>query len=196
MQQESETRRFRTVAGSQAGSQGGMPGLWPAAAMAALSAIVCWIWLASSAATDKGQTGGEAVVSELAQVDVRDLADALTTMNGSDAFLAQFKQRAGGCPQPLAWVSVARTPGQPPGTVRLRSGGYISPTFSLSDVPMRVAIPYPGPYEAGHGRLAALDAGSSATIALRPAWHISAQADGAMREVTWHPRKRCAQPNE
>jgi hypothetical protein len=196
MQQGSEMRRSARVAGPQSDRQGGAPGLWSAAAMAVLSAVVCWIWLMSSAASNTGQTSGEAVPSELAQVDGRDLAAALTTMNGSDAFLAQFKQRAGGCPQPLAWVSVAQTSGQPPGQVRLRSGNYISPTFSLSEVPVRVAIPYPGPYETGHGRLTALDAGGSATIALLPAWRVPARDGGATREVTWHATRHCVPPNE
>ncbi|MGA9868046.1 MAG: hypothetical protein WBQ75_16600 [Acetobacteraceae bacterium] len=114
-------------------------------------------------------------------------------MNGSTAFLAQFRQRTGGCPRPLAWVSLGRAAAQPAGTVRLRSGTYFSPVFKLTDIPVRIAIPYPGPYETGHGTLMAMNAGGSAIVALVPAW-VSARGGEATREVTWHPSKRCKQP--
>jgi hypothetical protein len=136
-----------------------------------------------------------AIVSDLAQVDDQDVTAALTTMSGSAAYLEQFKARAGGCPRPLAWVSLVRTTGEPAGTVRLRSGTYFSPTFNLSDMPVRVAIPYPGPYEAGRGVLMAMNAGGSAIIALLPAWHMSAQGGEGTREVTWRISDRCKQPD-
>ncbi len=164
--------------------------------MAVLSGIVCWIWLLSGVARDARPDSGQYVISELAPVADQDLAGALTTMAGSNAFLAQFKQRATGCPQPLAWVSVARLTGQPPGTVRLQSGNYLSPVFDLSDAPVRVAIPYPAPYETGYGKLTAMDAGGSAVVSLLPAWRVSTQDGGATHGVTWHPAKRCMQPND
>lgn len=196
MTQDLETRQPTTAAGARGGDKGDFPGLLPATAVAMLSAIVCWIWLISSAGTAMTpEGGGEVVTSELAQVDARDVAAALTTMDGSTDFLTQFKDRATGCARPLAWVTVARAPGQPAGTVRLRSGTYFSPIFDLSDVPLRVAIPYPNPYEAGHGTLTAMEVGGSATVALLPAWHVSAQSGGATREVTWHVSNRCKRLN-
>jgi hypothetical protein len=146
----------------------------------------------SNVATKQTPDQGQTVASELAPVDDRDIDAAETTMSGSGGFLAQFKQRTTGCPVPLAWVAVARMPGQAGGTIRLISGSYVSPAFALSNAPTRIAIPYPAPYQAGQGRLTALHAGVSATIALSPAWDISAQGE-ASHNVTWHSGKRCMQ---
>src|SRR6185312_988578 len=190
--QDSESRRPVAEGKGKASARSQVPGLWPAAMIALASGIACWFWLATNpGSANSPKNGGLAAASELAEVDDRDIAAALATMNGSSAFLARFKGRAAGCPLPLAWVSLVRAPGQPPGTVRLRSGAYFSPVFTLTDTPQRVAIPYPGAYETGSGELMALSAGGRAIIALRPAWHVAAQSDDAMRRVTWHPANRC-----
>jgi hypothetical protein len=95
MTQDSETRPPATAAGARGDDKGDFPGLLPATAVATLAAIVCWIWLISSAGPAMTPEGGaEVVTSELAQVDARDVAAALTTMDGSTDFLTQFKDRA------------------------------------------------------------------------------------------------------
>jgi hypothetical protein len=133
--------------------------------------------------------------SGLTEVEDREVADALTTMNASKAFLAQFRERKDGCRPPLAWVSLVSAPGEPPGHARLISGNYYSPVFEVSAAPMRVAIPFPAPYDAGRGVLTAIDTGGSAVIALTPAWRVSAQEGKTTRAVTWRPVKRCGQRN-
>jgi hypothetical protein len=192
MAQDSETRRSTVAAGARAGELREVPGLLPGAAAVILSGLIFWIWLASGAGNVMMPDGAAgSVTSELAQVDDQDVTAALATMEGPTAFLARFKTRTAGCPEPLAWVALARAPGQPAGTVRLGSGGYYSPVFDLSDVPVRVAIPYPGPYESGHGTLTVMGAGGRATVALRPAWQVPTQGGAATREVTWHAGDRC-----
>jgi hypothetical protein len=197
MAQNSQQQRPVSAADSvRKDHQSRVPGLWSSAAVAALSGVVCWIWLMSSTSISMtSEGGGEGVVSELAQVDDQDVTAALTTMGGSTAFLSQFKERTTGCPRPLAWVTLARSPGQPAGTVRLKSGSYYSPVFNLSDVPMRVAIPYPTPYETGQGTLTVMHTGGSATVALLPAWRVPAQGVAATHDVTWHSSNRCQRPN-
>ena len=106
-------------------------------------------------------------------------------------FAAQMKQPRN-CGQKLAWITVVRRPGEPAGTVRLRSGSYFSPIFALSDTPMRVAIPYPAPYESGQGSLSVLGTGGEAVVALSPAWRVSPKMGTAERAVTWHPTGSCA----
>ena len=192
MTQDAETRRSTSAADARVGGQRGAPGLLPGAAVATLSGLVFWIWLASGAGSVMTPEGAAApVTSELAQVDDQDVTAALTTMEGPPAFMARFKTRTAGCPEPLAWVTVARARAQPAGTVRIRSGGYFSPVFDLSSAPVRVAIPYPTPYEAGQGTLTVMDTGGTAMIALRPAWQLPAQGGAATREVTWHVSNRC-----
>jgi hypothetical protein len=134
---------------------------------------------------------GDLVASELAQVDDHDMNGALSTLIGDAAFVAQFKQRVDSCARPLAWVSLARGSAQTPAKIRLQSGSYFSPVFNVADMPTRVAIPYPAPYEAGQGALTAFDIGGSTVVALLPAWQVSERSAGTTHQVLWHPNKRC-----
>ncbi|ACB96366.1 hypothetical protein [Beijerinckia indica] len=169
------------------------PGIRLAAAIAAIFGIIYWYWLMSGGANPSSPSADG--TSELAVVKDQEMTAALTTMNGPNAFLAQFQKGKDGCRPPLAWVSLVLAPGQPPGNIRLISGDYVSPVFAVSTVPMRIAIPFPRPYETGNGTLTAIDIGGSTMIALLPAWHVSAQDGKVTRPVIWHPIKRCEQPN-
>ena len=77
---------------------------------------------------------------------------------------------------------------------RLQSGHYFSPRFAVTDTPIRVAIPYPGPYASGHGTLTVLGADHDMVVALSPAWHVGVNAGPATHAVTWHPDPRCVRP--
>jgi hypothetical protein len=189
--QEQEMRQAAT-----AEPQGGLPGLLPAGAIMVLSAIGCWLWLASGAylATASPPAAAPAA-NELAEVSEHDLTAALDTMSGSESFLTQFKERATSCRAPLAWVAIAHAPGQPNGTARLRVGSYFSPPFEVTETPQRIAIPYPGPYEIGHGVLTVLSSGQNVTLALTPPWTLPPEAREATHEVSWRPIKRCVGTN-
>jgi len=171
------------------------PGLWPSVAVTVLAGIVCLLWLAVGA-TEATTTDadGAPVASDLARVAPADLDGALATMNGPAAFKAQFRSQATGCPRPLAWVSLMQAPGQPPATIRLRSGSYFSPEFKLTGQPVRVAIPYPAPYEAGHGTLMAMQSGGGAVVALVPPWPL-ATGGKQTHPVSWRAADTCRQPN-
>jgi len=183
------------AAGPRAESERGLPGLLPAGAIAVLSTIGCWLWLASAASLATAPIPAAApAANQLAEVSAQDITGALGTMSGSETFLAQFKERTTRCPVPLAWVAVAHAPGQPDGTVRLHVGKYFSPSFTVTATPQRIAIPYPGPYEAGHGVLIVLSSSGGATLALTPPWTLP-QAGEATREVSWYPTKHCAGTN-
>jgi hypothetical protein len=166
------------------------PGMWWLTIATLLSAIVCWFWLIP-------REGAAAAVGDpqLAQVEDGDIADALTTMIGGPAFFAQFKPSNKECARPLAWVAVSRAPGQAAGAVRIRSGNYVSPLFDLGDVPLRVAVPYPAPYERGQGMLTVLASAGSPVIALTPAWKPALQGGQASHAVNWRPVKKCARAN-
>jgi len=196
MTQNSEAVPSEAEAPARGAEPGGVAGLWPATAVTVLSSILCWLWLTSGLGAATRPEGGVAAdTSALAQVDEQDVAAALATMSGPAGFLAQFRQRPAGCPLPLAWVAIAGAAGQAAGTIRLRSGNYYSPVFNLSDAPVRIAIPYPGPYEAGRGALTALHAGGGGVVALTPPWPVPAQGSEATRAVTWPTGTRCRQPN-
>jgi hypothetical protein len=85
--------------------------------------------------------------------------------------------------------------GQSQETVRLISGGYYSPIFKLSGTPVRIAIPYPAPYDSGHGVLTMLHTGGDASVALRPALLLTTQNTSITRQVTWQPGQICKPSN-
>ena len=184
-----ETEASRSVPRRK--NRSALPGIGLSIAIAVISGVVSWFWLASGRANLLAPN-----VSELTEVEEGDIADALATTSLSKAGLAQFREaQDGSCRRPLAWVSLQSAPGEPPSHIRLISGTYFSPVFEVSAVPVRVALPYPAPYETGHGVLTAIDVGGSTTIALLPAWRVSAQDGRTTRVVTWHPVKNCSPRN-
>ena len=189
MPQHLETPRSITAAPRRSAERAAWPGMLPATAITLISCVLCWAWLAAAGADQP--TSGAAEPAELAQVDDADISAGLTTLDGSPGFLAGFQQKPDGCQRPLAWVTVVRAPGQPAGSVRIQSGNYFSPVFGLSETPVRIALPYPAPYEVGHGTLAVLVENAGAIITLHPAWHISASAGRVVHRVTWSTGNRC-----
>ncbi|MBB3459321.1 hypothetical protein FHT86_007653 [Rhizobium sp. BK313] len=183
--------------GTAAAKQSGSPGLPLFAVVAILVGSAFWLWLTmADSALPQANTDGQLIGSELAQVGDQEIADALTTMGGLPKFLDRFRQKDTGCPLPLAWVSIAKPPGQSSGTIRLRSGGYLSPVFNLSETPVRVAIPFPSPYEMGKGQLMVLGTEATATISLVPPWPVSfRQGNIAAHNVYWRPIKQCSDAN-
>jgi hypothetical protein len=194
MTQESQMRQPTMAGGARASDKGRIPGLLPAAGVAILAGIGCWMWLLSEGAT-AGTPAGVNVTNELAEVNDQEIAAAVTTLDGSPTFRGQFTDQKAGCPQPLAWVSLASPPEQSGMKVRLKSGSYFSPTYTLSATPMRVAIPFPSAYETGRGTLTVLNAGGGAIVALQPAWRTPPQGGEGVRVVTWKTSNRCKKPN-
>jgi hypothetical protein len=191
MTQDTEARR----SAPRRKNRSAPPGIGLAIAIAVISGVVCWFRLASGRANPLKPTAP--VGSDLTEVEEREVPGALTTMSLPNAVLAQFREaKGGGCRRPLAWVSLVSAPGEPPSRIRLISGTYYSPIFEVSAAPVRVALPFPAPYERGHGALTAIDVGGSATISLLPAWRISPQDGRTTHTVTWHPVKNCSPRNE
>jgi hypothetical protein len=187
MTQDTEARR----SAPRRKNRGALPGIGLTTVIAVLSGVVCWFWLVSGRASPLEPTAPD--VSDLTEVEEPEVAGALTTMNASNTMRAQFREgKEGGCRRPLAWVTLVAAPGEPPSRIRLISGTYYSPIFEVSATPVRVALPFPAPYETGHGTLTAIDVGGNATISLLPAWRISAQDGKTTRAVTWHPVKSCS----
>ena len=117
-------------------------------------------------------TGGD--ISRVAEVAPQDIPAALETIEGTPQDLARFKAQDA-CKARLAWVTILHAPGQPTGRIRLQSGHYFSPAFTLTDVPVRVALPFPAPYPIGRGTITVLGTTTDAIVALTPPWHVPAQ---------------------
>lgn len=95
------------------------------------------------------------------------------------------------CKVPLASVTVATstTAGAPQtGTIRIRSGSYLSPPIVVGPAPQRVAIPFPAPYPTGKGVLVVEGAARGLNVWLTPGSSF-AQIDGpAPINVVWTPK--------
>ncbi len=193
--QQTESQRQQVTSRSVADISSPLPGTAGMAAATILSAVLCWFWLIPALQTAAAPPIGGESASELAAVADQDIDAAMATMHGPPEYLAQFKSSAGGCPTPLAWVSIGLAPGQAPTKLRVQAGPYLSPVFETAASPMRIALPYPAPYEAGSGQISVALFGGSATLALMPAWQASMNAPGNLRHVVWKPVKRCLRPN-
>lgn len=165
-----------------------VPGGWQAAAIAALSALLVLYWARQTHSVPRLDDRDN--ISRITDVSPQDLPAALNTVAGTLRQLAQFRDHDA-CSRRLAWVTMARAPGQPPGRIRLQSGSYISPAFELLETPVRVAFPYPAPYATGHGVISVIGATTAAVVALVPPWHVPAQAGVEARKVNWPPGGLC-----
>ena len=120
-----------------------------------------------------------------------EITDASKTLDPANPKSEQYASEAKKCSVPLAWVDIWKTPGASGGTIRIRSGDYISPPFTLTDAPQRVAIPFPAPYAIGKGVLSVEGAASGAVISISPAWHINSLPGSASLDVVWTPKDPC-----
>ena len=125
----------------------------------------------------------------LALVVPAEISDASKTLDPASS--EQLVARAKECSVPLAQVAIWKIPGTSGGTIRIRSGNYISPPFNLTDAPQRVAIPFPAPYPTGRGVISVEGAANGAVISISPAWHIDSLGGSTSLDVVWTPDKPC-----
>ena len=118
-----------------------------------------------------------------------EITDASRTLDPATS--EQLASRAKECSVPLAQVAIWKTPGASGGAIRIRSGSYISPVFTLTDAPQRVAIPFPAPYASGQGVISVEGAADGAVISVSPAWHINSPVGSASLHVIWTPKDPC-----
>jgi hypothetical protein len=120
-----------------------------------------------------------------------EIAGAMPTLDpaASEAAVAEAK----GCKAPLAWVVLVRRAGAPMSSamVRIRSGAYLSPAFHVTDVPQRIAIPYPAPYLTGRGVLSLVGDASDLWFYLTPGWFIERLNGAVSINVVWTPGNPC-----
>jgi hypothetical protein len=162
--------------------------LFIALAGAAITATV----IAGAMATDRTVAASQASSSAeptLAKVATVDLAGAAVTLD--PAVSQQAVSDAKACKVPIAWVTLAKLPGGTGGTVRIRSGSYLSPAFAVSDAPQRVAIPFPAPYETGRGVLWMVGEAKGLDVRLYPGWSTPSLDGAAPINVVWTPKDPC-----
>ena len=189
--QSEGTERARSTSGHDKRTDPAAPGLLPAAGIAVLAGLGMWALLSHGVGAAPSSAAG-AGPFDIANVDKAEMTGALGSMAGSNADLSRLTTRREACPPRLAWVSLVLAPNQPRTSVRLQSGRFASAALPVTEVPQRVAIPYPGPYELGHGTLIVRKSGGAVDVALVPAWHVAASETEAAQEVSWRPVATCA----
>lgn len=127
--------------------------------------------------------------SDLSTVAAADIGGAAATLNPAEA--AQLAGEAKSCKVPLAYVTVAKLAGATGGTIRIKSGNYLSPPFALTDAPQRIAVPFPAPYPVGRGVISIEGDASGALISLHPTWSLAAVKGAAVRNVVWKTGNPC-----
>jgi hypothetical protein len=90
----------------------------------------------------------------------------------------------------MAFVTLAAI-GDQTATVRIRSGGYLSPRFQIDGSSKRIAIPFPAPYPTGKGVLTVEGDDGSLTVSLAPSWRIEALKGALSHAVIWNPGEPC-----
>jgi hypothetical protein len=118
-----------------------------------------------------------------------ELNDAILSLDPATAGTAANDARQ--CKTPLAFVTMMVAPGQPPASIRIRAGSYLSPSIRITESPRRVAVPFPAPYPTGYGTLSIEGSARGLNIWLIPGTKIET-LDGAQAiPVTWTPKPPC-----
>ncbi len=176
----------------------GRPGIGVPAAVRGLIVLVAGALLTAGIAAfalAPGSTGqplsdssaaGEPTLSALLPGEI---GAAVGTLDPATSQQAVADAKA--CKVPMATVTVVKQVGGPDGTVRIRSGSYLSPPFRVTDVAQRIAIPYPAPYATGHGVLSVVGEANGFAIYLTPGWQLQALNGPASISVVWTPGKPC-----
>jgi hypothetical protein len=138
-------------------------------------------WVSSNTSTQ--------AASSLSTVPVTEIAAAAQTID--PAIAGQFADEAKSCKVPLAQLTIAKVPGASGGTIRIRSGHYLSPPFELTDAPQRIAIPFPASYPVGHGEISVEGNASGAMISLLPGWTVATVNGSAVHSVFWKTGNPC-----
>lgn len=138
-------------------------------------------WVSSNISTQAEST--------LSTVAVTDIGAAAGTID--PAMATRFADEAKSCKVPLAQLTIAKLPGASGGTIRIRSGSYLSPPFQLTDAPQRIAIPFPAAYPVGHGEISVEGNASGAMISLLPGWALASVNGSAVHRVFWKTGNPC-----
>ena len=157
---------------------------WPQVLVIVLASLLFGLGLASIAG--RQAVSGPAGLAAVAQTEID---AAILSMDASAG--AKAGEDARQCKAPLAFVTIKSEPGTAAETVRIRSGGYVSPPLVLSGEPRRIAVPFPAPYPAGKGELVVEGITSKVTLWLTPAVTLSSQAGVNRIPVVWSTANPC-----
>jgi hypothetical protein len=138
---------------------------------------------------DIGTLSGDPAQPTVTFVAKGDLGAAATTLTPSAA--AALIEEAERCRAPLVSMTISRGSAALGGTIRIRSGSYVSPYFTVTDAIQRIAVPYPAPYGSGAGSFVIEGTATGVIVGLTPA-KAMLQLPGAQTvPVVWHAASPC-----
>ncbi|MEO8883111.1 MAG: hypothetical protein ABI377_06840 [Devosia sp.] len=159
-----------------------------ASAVAVLGVVFSGIIAGSILVGQPGARAGNGG-AEMTVVATADLAAAQPTIapEGRDALVGAARS----CRAPLGVVSLSTTDAGTSGYVRIHSGSYVSPYFPVTNLPQRVAVPFPAPYATGRGVIVVEGSASDVLLSLTPTLFYAKQAGQKQISVWWPTDKPC-----
>ena len=184
---DAASQNISTGSASQTGatSKGVVTAIIGPLAGAVLTGIIAGSVLAGGAI----RPGVPTSTAEIATVAPADLTGASSTLNPQSA--AALSAEARSCRAPLAVMTLSKASGAQGGAVRIRSGSYVSPSFTVSDAPQRIAIPFPTPYATGHGLITVEGAATGVQLTLTPTWSPTTLQGVGIINLIWNTGKPC-----
>ena len=138
---------------------------------------------------DLGAVSDSSAQPTLSYVAQRDIRAAATTLTPSAA--GPLVQDAESCKIPLGSVTITRGTADIGSTIRIRSGSYVSPYFTVTEAMQRIAVPYPAPYGSGSGTITIEGNAHGAIVGLTPARVLMDLPTAQTIPVVWRPVNPC-----
>jgi hypothetical protein len=135
------------------------------------------------------QTRGYHEGARITTVPQSDIAGAASTLTSQVASI--IVEDAKSCRTPMAIITISKAVGTDSGVIRIRSGGYLSPAFTLTDTPQQVAIPFPTTYSSGKGNITIEGQAKNASLSLFPTVTINNMTSVFPISIWWTPDKPC-----
>lgn len=139
--------------------------------------------------SDLGLGTGSSKQTTVGFVDPRDLNDAAGTLTQSVA--GGLIDDARRCRIPLVSMTIAKGTAPIGSTLRIRSGSYVSPYFTVAESMQRIAVPYPAPYGAGAGTFVVEGNATGAILGLTPTKVLLDLPTAQSIPVVWRATTSC-----
>jgi hypothetical protein len=139
--------------------------------------------------SDLTSTSGSSAQPTISYVAKRDIAAAAATLVPSAA--GPLVEDAQSCKIPLASVTIIKGTAPAGSNIRIRSGSYVSPYFTVTDAMQRVAVPYPAPYGTGSGTITIEGNAQGAILGLSPTKVMVDLPTAQSIPVVWRTTNPC-----
>ncbi len=138
---------------------------------------------------DIGAASGNPAQPTISFVAQRDIGAAATTLTPAAA--GALVEDAERCKIPLVSLTIAKGSATIGSTIRIRSGSYVSPYFTMTEGTQRIAVPYPAPYGSGAGTLVVEGNATGAVLGLSPTKTLIELPGSQSIPVLWRAVSPC-----